>query len=49
MFQGFESIGIGLCIVKNIISRNKGKISLKSTPNNGTTFYFNLHKSCLNT
>jgi signal transduction histidine kinase len=50
MFQVIESTrssGLGLSIVKNIISRYEGDVSVKSTPNRGTTFYFNLPNSGL--
>jgi two-component system sensor histidine kinase/response regulator len=45
MFEAIEStksLGIGLSIFKKIISHYKGQVSLKSTPNVETTFYFNL-------
>jgi two-component system sensor histidine kinase/response regulator len=45
MFQVIEStksLGIGLSIFNKIISHYKGQVSLKSTPNVETTFYFNL-------
>ncbi|MGK0449026.1 MAG: signal transduction histidine kinase, partial [Polaribacter sp.] len=45
MFQAVESTksaGIGLSMVKKIISYYNGQIYLKSTPNVETTFYFNL-------
>jgi two-component system sensor histidine kinase/response regulator len=45
MFQAIESTksaGIGLSMVKKIISHYNGQIYLKSTPNVETTFYFNL-------
>lgn len=40
--KGVDSTGIGLSLVKKIISRNKGKIYLESKVNKGTTFYFTL-------
>lgn len=33
-----ESYGLGLYIVKEVVDRHNGKISLESTKNNGTTF-----------
>jgi two-component system sensor histidine kinase/response regulator len=45
MFEAIEStksLGIGLSIFKKIISHYKGQVSLKSTPNVETIFYFNL-------
>ncbi|PKN71794.1 MAG: hypothetical protein CVU50_10035 [Candidatus Cloacimonetes bacterium HGW-Cloacimonetes-3] len=36
----FEGTGIGLSIVKRIISRHNGEVFAKSMPNEGTTFYF---------
>ncbi len=48
IFQKLEntpnSIGIGLSIVKKIVSIHKGKIWLDSELNVGTTFYFTLKK-----
>ena len=40
----FESTGIGLTMVKNIVEQNKGKIWLKSKPGEGSTFFFTLPK-----
>ncbi|TLP79766.1 response regulator [Maribacter sp. ACAM166] len=48
MFQTIESTkstGIGLSIVQKIISHFKGKVYVKSTPKEETTFYFNLPKT----
>jgi two-component system sensor histidine kinase/response regulator len=42
VFESTKSTGIGLSIFKKIISHYNGQVSLKSTPNVGTTFYFNL-------
>jgi PAS domain S-box-containing protein len=39
-----ESSGIGLSIVKKIVSLYKGEIWIKSEPKIGTTFYFTLKK-----
>lgn len=39
-----DSTGIGLSIVKKIISLHEGKIWLESQPTIGTTFYFTLKK-----
>jgi len=36
----FEGTGIGLSIVKRIISRHHGEIFANSMPNKGSTFYF---------
>jgi PAS domain S-box-containing protein len=38
----FPGFGIGLFIVKEIISRHKGKVWVKSEKNSGSTFYFSL-------
>jgi PAS domain S-box-containing protein len=35
--------GVGLAIVKKVILQHHGKIWLKSSPNQGTTFYFTLN------
>ena len=40
----YKSTGIGLSIVKRIIEVYKGDIWIKSTPKEGTTFYFTLQK-----
>lgn len=45
MFQAIDSnksLGIGLSIVKKIISNYKGKIYVESIPNKQTIFYFNI-------
>jgi PAS domain S-box-containing protein len=34
--------GLGLCIVKDVVSRNGGRIGVKSEPGKGTTFTINL-------
>ena len=38
--QGIDSIGIGLALVKKIIERNGGVVSVESERNQGTTFFF---------
>ena len=40
-----EAIGIGLALVKKIIERNDGKISIESNKGNGATFMFTVPKS----
>lgn len=42
VIESTKSAGIGLSIFKKIISHYNGQVSLKSTPNVGTTFFFNL-------
>ncbi len=38
----FQSLGIGLSIAKEIVSRHNGKIWAESEPGKGSTFYFTL-------
>jgi light-regulated signal transduction histidine kinase (bacteriophytochrome) len=45
VIQSSESTGIGLSIVKKIISSYKGEIYVESIPTKETTFYFNLPKT----
>ncbi len=42
--EDFEGNGLGLSLVKKIIDQAGGKISIDSTPNNGTCFYISLPK-----
>jgi signal transduction histidine kinase len=37
--EGEKTIGLGLSITKDIITKHKGKIWCESTPGNGTTFF----------
>jgi light-regulated signal transduction histidine kinase (bacteriophytochrome) len=39
-----NSVGLGLAVVKKIIGIYNGQIWIESTPNIGSTFYFNLKK-----
>lgn len=41
--SGIESIGIGLALVKKIVEKNNGEVSVVSQPNKGTTFFFTLN------
>jgi len=40
--EHFEGTGIGLAIVKRIIEKHNGSITVKSTPNKGTAFFVRL-------
>jgi light-regulated signal transduction histidine kinase (bacteriophytochrome) len=40
--EEFHGTGLGLYIVRSIISKHKGKIWAEGIPNKGSTFYFTL-------
>ncbi|MES2331621.1 MAG: ATP-binding protein [Bacteroidota bacterium] len=44
----FEGTGIGLALVKNIISKHDGEVWAESVPGEGSTFYFSVPKHAVN-
>jgi signal transduction histidine kinase len=43
--NGYKGSGMGLAIVKEIVERHGGQISVESVPEKGTNFFFALSKS----
>lgn len=45
--KNIEGTGVGLYLVKQLVERNHGSISIKSEPNKGTTFILSFNKKSL--